>query len=209
MTDTKYVYYFGDGQAEGKAEMKNLLGGKGANLAEMTNLAIPVPPGFTITTETCIHFLANNEEFPEGVEKQVLDNLALVERSMGQKFGDENDPLLVSCRSGARASMPGMMDTVLNIGLTEKTLVGMAEKTGNKRFVLDCYRRLIHMYGNVVMGNIYDAEVFLDVKSYKNVLRWAKEVQERPAYQRGQRINKAWGPEELRVPERHDASDVA
>ncbi len=161
MTSSKYVYYFGDGQAEGKAEMKNLLGGKGANLAEMTNLGIPVPPGFTITTETCIHFLANDEEFPEGVKQQVMDNLARVERSMGKTFGDENDPLLVSCRSGARASMPGMMDTVLNIGLTERTLVGMAEKTGNRRFVLDCYRRLIHMYGNVVMG--VDGEHFEEI----------------------------------------------
>ena len=161
MTTAKYVYYFGDGQAEGKAEMKNLLGGKGANLAEMTNLGIPVPPGFTITTEACIHFLNNREAFPEGLEQQVLDNLVLVERSMGKKFGDEGDPLLVSCRSGARASMPGMMDTVLNIGLTEKTLVGMAEKTGNKRFVLDCYRRLIHMYGDVVMG--VDGEHFEEI----------------------------------------------
>jgi len=160
-TTTQYVYYFGEGKADGNAGMKNLLGGKGANLAEMTSLEIPVPPGFTITTDSCIHFLENNEKFPTGVEQQVNDCLKRVESALGKIFGDEKDPLLVSCRSGARASMPGMMDTVLNLGLTEKTLNGLAEKSGSRRFALDCYRRLVHMYGNVVMG--VDSEHFEEI----------------------------------------------
>lgn len=147
----KYVYFFGSGKADGKAEMKNLLGGKGANLAEMTNLGIPVPPGFTITTEVCTLYYKNNRKYPQELKGQVDAALARVEKIMGKKFGDPNDPLLVSVRSGARSSMPGMMETVLNIGLTSKTIPGLIKKTNNERFVYDAYRRLLMMYSDVVM----------------------------------------------------------
>jgi len=151
MAEKKYVYFFGAGKAEGNAEMKNLLGGKGANLAEMSNLGIPVPPGFTITTDVCTAFYENNKNYPAGLENQVNQALAEVEKIMGMKFGDPANPLLVSVRSGARRSMPGMMETVLNIGLTEKTIQGLISKTKNERFVYDAYRRLITMYSDVVM----------------------------------------------------------
>jgi pyruvate, orthophosphate dikinase len=148
----KYVYSFGGGRAEGKAEMKNLLGGKGANLGEMARIGIPVPAGFTITTEVCTAFYENNQNYPEGLEEQVATALAKVEKAMDAKFGDPENPLLVSCRSGARVSMPGMMDTVLNIGLNDKTIKGLIDKTGNPRFAYDAYRRFVSMYGDVVMG---------------------------------------------------------
>lgn len=147
----KYVYFFGGGKADGKAEMKNLLGGKGANIAEMTNLGIPVPPGFTITTEVCTLYYKNNKKYPPELKHQVEAALAKVEKIMGKKFGDETNPLLVSVRSGARSSMPGMMETVLNIGLTTKTIPGLIKKTNNERFVYDAYRRLLMMYSDVVM----------------------------------------------------------
>lgn len=147
----KYVYFFGAGKADGKAEMKNLLGGKGANLAEMTNLAIPVPPGFTITTEVCTLYYKNNRKYPPELKTQVFSALAKVEKIMGKKIGDPMDPLLVSVRSGARSSMPGMMETVLNVGLTTKTIPGLIKKTNNDRFVYDAYRRLLMMYSDVVM----------------------------------------------------------
>ncbi|HOW36064.1 MAG TPA: pyruvate, phosphate dikinase [Candidatus Omnitrophota bacterium] len=150
----KYVYFFGAGKADGKAEMKNLLGGKGANLAEMAghkDLRLPVPPGFTITTEVCTYYYANKRKYPPVLDAQVNLALKKVEQIMKKKFGDPNDPLLVSVRSGARKSMPGMMETVLNVGLTEKTIVGLVKKTGNERFVYDSYRRLITMYADVVM----------------------------------------------------------
>ncbi len=147
----KYVYFFGAGKADGRADMKNLLGGKGANLAEMTNLGIPVPPGFTITTEVCTLYYKNNRKYPKELAKQVETALARVERIMGKKFGDPDNPLLVSVRSGARSSMPGMMETVLNIGLTTKTIPGLIRKTNNERFVYDAYRRLLMMYSDVVM----------------------------------------------------------
>ncbi len=147
----KYVYFFGNGKADGKAEMKNLLGGKGANIAEMTNLRIPVPPGFTITTEVCTLYYKNNRKYPKELNPQVENALVRVEKIMGKKFGDPADPLLVSVRSGARSSMPGMMETVLNIGLTTKTIPGFIRKTGNERFVYDAYRRLMMMYSDVVM----------------------------------------------------------
>jgi pyruvate,orthophosphate dikinase len=146
----KYVYFFGDGKADGRADMKNLLGGKGANLAEMVNLGISVPPGFTITTEMCTVYY-NNKKYPPEAKKQVDDALARVEKIMGKKFGDPQDPLLVSVRSGARSSMPGMMETVLNIGLTSKTIPGLIAKMNNPRFVYDAYRRLMMMYSDVVM----------------------------------------------------------
>jgi pyruvate, orthophosphate dikinase len=147
----RYVYFFGSGKADGKAEMKNLLGGKGANLAEMTNLAIPVPAGFTITTEVCTLYYKNNRKYPKELAGQVDAALARVEKIMGKKFGDPDNPLLVSVRSGARSSMPGMMETVLNIGLTTKTIPGLIKKTNNARFVYDAYRRLMMMYSDVVM----------------------------------------------------------
>ncbi|HMQ68953.1 MAG TPA: pyruvate, phosphate dikinase [Ignavibacteria bacterium] len=147
----KYVYYFGNGKAEGKSEMKSLLGGKGANLAEMTNINLPVPPGFTITTEVCNYYYANNKKYPKELKKEVEAALKKVEKDMGCKFGDEKNPLLLSVRSGARASMPGMMDTVLNLGLNEKSVQGLIKKSGNERFVYDSYRRFVQMYGDVVM----------------------------------------------------------
>ena len=148
----KRVYLFGGGSSEGKADMKNLLGGKGANLAEMSNLGIPVPAGFTITTEVCTEFYKNNRQYPAGLKEEVNDAMKKVEQIMGAKFGDPSNPLLVSVRSGARASMPGMMDTVLNLGLNDKTIQGIIKKSGNERFGWDSYRRFIAMYGDVVMG---------------------------------------------------------
>ncbi|HOJ38374.1 MAG TPA: pyruvate, phosphate dikinase [Ignavibacteriales bacterium] len=151
MSAPKYVYYFGGGKAEGEASMKELLGGKGANLAEMVNLGLPVPAGFTITTECCTAYYANNEQLPESLMPEVWAAMEKVEKEMGMKYDDPDNPLLVSCRSGARKSMPGMMDTVLNIGLTTKTIPGLIKKTNNERFVYDSYRRLIMMYADVVM----------------------------------------------------------
>jgi len=147
----KYVYFFGAGKADGKADMKNLLGGKGANLAEMVNLGIPVPPGFTITTEVCTLYYANNKKYPKELKSQIDAAMAKVEKIMGKGFGDPVNPLLMSVRSGARSSMPGMMETVLNIGLTSKTIPGLVKKTSNERFVFDAYRRLMMMYSDVVM----------------------------------------------------------
>jgi pyruvate,orthophosphate dikinase len=147
----KWVYSFGNGKAEGKAEMKNLLGGKGANLAEMSNLGLPVPPGFTVTTEVCTHYYANKREYPSDLKVQVAGALAAVEKIAGRKFGDPAKPLLVSVRSGARASMPGMMDTVLNLGLNDETVEGLARESGDARFAYDSYRRFIQMFGDVVL----------------------------------------------------------
>ncbi len=147
----KFVYYFGGGKADGKAEMKNLLGGKGANLAEMANIGLPVPAGFTITTEVCTHYYKNKQKWPVGLEEQVDASLKKVEKQMGAIFGDPTNPLLVSVRSGARASMPGMMETILNVGLNNITREGLIKKTNNPRFVYDSQRRLIQMYSDVVM----------------------------------------------------------
>ncbi len=148
----KYVYFFGGGKADGKGDMKDLLGGKGAGLAEMTNLKIPVPAGFTITTEVCNEYFKAGKKYPPGVWEQVLENLKNVEKAMGMKLGDSVNPLLVSVRSGAKFSMPGMMDTVLNLGLNDTTINALIRKTGNDRFVYDAYRRLITMFGSIVMG---------------------------------------------------------
>jgi pyruvate,orthophosphate dikinase len=148
----KYVYFFGGDKAEGGQNLRNLLGGKGAGLAEMVNIGIPVPPGFTITTEVCTLFYESGMKFPKGLEKEVLAGLKHVEGQMKMRFGDPKNPLLLSIRSGARASMPGMMDTVLNLGLNAKTLAGLAELTGNEWFAWDCYRRFVAMYGDVVLG---------------------------------------------------------
>ncbi|HSD50054.1 MAG TPA: pyruvate, phosphate dikinase, partial [Candidatus Methylomirabilis sp.] len=151
-TARKYVFFFGKGRAEGRAEQKNLLGGKGANLHEMTRLRIPVPAGFTISTEACIYYTKNRKQHPAGMWRQVEDHLKRVERVMGAKFGDPKNPLLVSVRSGARVSMPGMMDTVLNLGLNDQTLPGLIARSRNERFAYDSYRRFIQMFGDVVLG---------------------------------------------------------
>jgi pyruvate,orthophosphate dikinase len=152
MATPKYVYFFGGKKAEGTAGMKNLLGGKGANLAEMVNIGLPVPPGFTITTEVCTYYYDNGRKYPKVLEKQVKEALTKVEKAMGARLGDAKNPLLVSVRSGARASMPGMMDTILNLGLNDKTAQALIDKTGNPRFVYDSYRRFVQMYGDVVLG---------------------------------------------------------
>ncbi len=149
---TKYVYFFGSGKAEGRADMKDLLGGKGANLAEMTNIGLPVPAGFTLTTEVCTYYYDHDRSYPPELKAEVNEAMRKTEAAMSAKFGDPKNPLLVSCRSGARVSMPGMMDTVLNIGLNEASLRGLIDKTGNERFAWDSYRRFVQMYGDVVLG---------------------------------------------------------
>ena len=148
----KYVYFFENGKADGNAGMKTLLGGKGANLAEMANLGIPVPPGFTITTDICTYYYKHNGEYPVDLREQIEEALHRLEQLMGRKFGDPENPLLVSVRSGAALSMPGMMDTVLNLGLNDQTVQGLIKQTGDERFAYDCYRRFIAMYGDVVLG---------------------------------------------------------
>ena len=163
----KYVYFFGDGKAEGSAEMKNLLGGKGANLAEMTAIGLPVPAGFTISTEVCTEFYKNNRQYPAGLAEEVALNLKMVEGLMGKKFGDPANPLLVSVRSGARASMPGMMDTILNLGLNDTTVQGIIAQSGDERFAYDAYRRFVQMYSDVVMG--------MDKEALEHLLEHKKE----------------------------------
>src|SRR5512139_3936711 len=148
----KYVYFFGDGQAEGRGDMKNLLGGKGANLAEMASIGLPVPPGFTITTEVCTWYYQHERQYPADLEAQVRQGLKHIETAVGTTFGDHHRPLLVSVRSGARVSMPGMMDTVLNLGLNDATVEGLVAASGDARFAWDSYRRFIQMYGSVVLG---------------------------------------------------------
>ncbi|CAK0743911.1 Pyruvate, phosphate dikinase [uncultured Gammaproteobacteria bacterium] len=164
--DTKWVYGFGDGAAEGNAGMKALLGGKGANLAEMSNLGLPVPSGFTVTTEVCTWYYAHDRQYPAGLIEQVNVALTAIEASVGTKFGDPANPLLVSVRSGGRASMPGMMDTVLNLGLNDQTVEGLIAKSGDARFAYDSYRRFMQMYGNVVLGvdHHYFEEILEQVK---------------------------------------------
>ena len=164
----KYVYMFGASQTEGKGSMKELIGGKGANLAEMANLNIPVPPGFTISTEACIHYL-KSKGITDEMRKEILGAVKKLEKTTGKTLGDNKDPLLVSVRSGARISMPGMMDTVLNLGLNDKSVVGLAEKTGNDRFAYDCYRRFISMFGDVVLGiEFNDFEKILEGQKRKS-----------------------------------------
>ncbi len=158
---TQWVYAFGDGKADGNAGMKNLLGGKGANLAEMSALDLPVPPGFTLTTEVCTHYTSNDKTYPAGLKEQVLDALSGIEKIMNLKFGEAANGLLVSVRSGARASMPGMMDTVLNLGLNDETVEGLAKASGDARFAFDSYRRFLQMYGDVVLG--VDHHMFEDL----------------------------------------------
>src|SRR5438132_6859986 len=148
----KRVYFFGPGKTEGRTEQNELLGATGANLADMTAAGLPVPPGFTITTETCRDYNDGGQKLPAGLMEEVKKNLAMVEKATGKKFGDASNPLLLSVRSGAKVSMPGMMDTVLNLGLTDEVTEGLTKITGNERFAYDSYRRFINMFGDVVMG---------------------------------------------------------
>ena len=163
----KYVYSFGQGKAEGSAAMKDLLGGKGSGLAEMTNLGVPVPAGFTITTEACNEYFRKRMKYPDGLWDEVLTHMKRVEKAMGMKFGDSSNPLLVSVRSGAKFSMPGMMDTVLNLGINPDTLVGIIKRTNNERFAYDAYRRFITMFGTIVMN--------IDRQKFEQVLDRFKE----------------------------------
>ncbi len=179
----KYVYFFGGKRAEGKAEMKSLLGGKGANLAEMVNISLPVPAGFTITTEVCTYYYDNNNKYPKELKAQVLSALSKVEKEMGAKFGDSENPLLLSVRSGARASMPGMMDTILNLGLNDESVQALIKRTNNPRFAYDSYRRFVQMYGDVVLGlkpvDKHDEdpfEVILDKKKHQHGFRLDTEL---------------------------------
>ena len=164
---TKWVYSFSAERAEGRGEMKNLLGGKGANLHEMASLGLPVPPGFTITTEVCTFFYANGKTYPPDLAAQVDAAVAEVGRETGRAFGDPANPLLLSVRSGARASMPGMMDTVLNLGLNDAAVETLAKTSGDARFAYDCYRRFIQMYSNVVLD--------VDVHNFEDILEQYKD----------------------------------
>src|SRR5271169_2130380 len=148
----KYVYFFGAGKADGTGDMRDLLGGKGAGLAEMTRIGLPVPAGFTITTETCAYYLKRSHKYPKQLRAEVAKQLARLEKLTKKKLGDANDPLLVSVRSGSARSMPGMMETILNLGLNEKSVQGLAEVTNNERFAYDAYRRFVQMYSTVVMA---------------------------------------------------------
>ena len=171
MSKEKFVYFFGGGKSDGKADMKEILGGKGANLAEMTNMGIPVPPGFTISTEVCKVYYENNRQYPQDVKDQVKENLEKLEQLQGKKLGNPSDPLLVSVRSGAAVSMPGMMDTILNLGLNDKAVEGLIKKTGNERFAWDAYRRFIQMFGDVAMGVPHHdfEEILSSVKKAKGI----------------------------------------
>lgn len=177
----KWVYFFGGGKADGNAKMKELLGGKGANLAEMAKLGVPVPPGFTLTTEICTYYYQNKRKYPQGLKEMVAQSLKKVEKLMGKRFGDGRNPLLLSVRSGARRSMPGMMETVLNIGLTEKTIPGLIEQSGDKRFVYDAYRRLIMMYSDVVM----EKAAGIEPKDEQGIRRRLEEIMDSMKKRRG------------------------
>jgi len=166
----KYIYFFGGGKAEGGRELRDLLGGKGSGLAEMTNIGIPVPPGFTITTQMCNLFYKNDMKLPKELHKELNDNMSKLERIYGAKFGDPSHPLLLSVRSGAKFSMPGMMDTILNLGLNDKTVQGLIKKTSNERFAYDSYRRFVQMFGNVVMG--------LDKSEFEEIIQKKKEAKD-------------------------------
>src|SRR6202040_858561 len=150
-TVTKWVYFFGAGRAEGDSEWRDILGGKGAGLAEMTKIGLPVPAGFTISTEACDYFYKNNKKYPAELKKQVADNVAKLERVTKKKLGDPKSPLLVSVRSGSARSMPGMMETILNLGLNDRSVQGLAASVNNERFAYDAYRRFVQMYSSVVM----------------------------------------------------------
>lgn len=191
MTKIKRVYSFGNKKAEGDAKMKELLGGKGANLAEMALMGLPVPAGFTITTDTCTEYYNNNHELPEGLMDEVWAAMKKVEADMGLKYDDPDNALLVSCRSGARSSMPGMMDTVLNIGLSSNTIPGLIKKTNNPRFVYDSYRRLIMMYADVVMDKAEDLD--------KNIRRQLDDMFEEYKVQRNYKSDTELTAEDLMI----------
>jgi len=190
----KNVYFFGGGKAEGNAKMKELLGGKGANLAEMANLGVPVPPGFTITTEVCTYYYANKKTYPATLKKEVEAALAKVEKTMGKKFGGEKNPLLVSVRSGARSSMPGMMETVLNVGLTSKTIPGLIAISGNERFVYDAYRRLMMMYSDVVM----EKAAGIEPKDDMGIRKQLEKVMDEMKHARGVKLDTDLSAEDLK-----------
>jgi len=190
----KMVYFFGKGKGEGNARMKELLGGKGANLAEMAKLGVPVPPGFTITTEVCTHYYENRRTYPKGLRDEVKKAMGKVEEIMGKSFGDPNDPLLMSVRSGARRSMPGMMETVLNIGLTEKTIPGLIKKSGNERFVYDAYRRLIMMYSDVVM----EKAAGIEPKDDEGIRKQLEKIMDQLKKQKGCKLDTDLSAEDLK-----------
>ncbi|MEY4106472.1 MAG: hypothetical protein RL181_814, partial [Bacteroidota bacterium] len=195
---TKFVYSFGGGKADGDESMKNLLGGKGANLAEMAGhpeLQLPVPPGFTITTSVCTYYYDHGRSYPFELDQEVQEALAQIESLTGKKFGDPKNPLLVSVRSGARRSMPGMMETVLNIGLTESTLEGLIQQTNNPRFVYDAYRRLIMMYADVVM----EKAAGIEPKNGKGIRKVLDEKLEKVKHEKGYRFDTELTVEELKV----------
>jgi pyruvate,orthophosphate dikinase len=194
----KYVYFFGGGQADGNESMKNLLGGKGANLAEMAGhprLRLPVPPGFTITTEVCTFYDANSHAYPKMLDAQVRSALGQVEALMGKRFGDPADPLLLSIRSGARRSMPGMMETILNVGLNPETIGGLIIQTGDERFAYDAYRRLIMMYADVVMEKAAGVEP----KGGKGIRKVLDEKLEAVKHARGYQIDTELTVDELKA----------
>ena len=216
MSDKKYVYSFGAGQADGSASMKNELGGKGANLAEMNLIGLPVPAGFTLSTEVCTYFYDNNHTYPPELASQVEAGLKNVEEVMGAKFGDAENPLLLSCRSGARESMPGMMDTVLNIGLNETTVNALINQSGNEHFAWDSYRRLIQMYGDVVLElkpqKKTDPDFFEDILE-KELPRRRRRPREGPVGRSDQRHRPTvqgghQGAGERRLPGRPDGAAV-
>ena len=187
----KQVYTFGNGDAEGKAEMKNLLGGKGANLAEMHLIGVPVPPGFTITTEVCTEYnTLGREAMMQSLKEDVENGIKHIESLTGKKFGDKENPLLVSVRSGARVSMPGMMDTVLNLGLNEDAVMTLAEKSGNPRFAWDSYRRFIQMYGDVVLG--MKPKNKTDIDPFEEIIEAAKKM-------KGVELDNELGVEDLKM----------
>jgi pyruvate,orthophosphate dikinase len=188
MSSEKYVYSFGGGQADGNESMKNLLGGKGANLAEMAghpNLQLPVPAGFTVTTEVCTYYYKNGKTYPPSLKDEVGEALKKMEKIMGRKFGDKKNPLLLSVRSGARRSMPGMMDTVLNLGLNDETIKGLIEQTGNERFAYDAYRRLVMMYADVVM----EKAAGIEPKGGKGIRRVLEDILEDVKHKHGYQID--------------------
>ena len=176
-SNKKMTFYFGKTRTDGKSDQKQLLGGKGMNLAEMTGIGLPVPPGFTITTEVCDAYYRAGEKLPSGLMDEVHKSIKMLEKELGKKFGDDENPLLVSVRSGAAVSMPGMMNTILNLGLNDVSVVGLAKATGNERFAYDAYRRLINMFGDVVMGIDHDhfEEAFSKIKKlYKAESRYGR-----------------------------------
>ena len=183
MATEKYVFTFGGGKADGDKSMKSLLGGKGANLAEMSAIGLPIPPGFTISTEVCKYYNENDKQWQDGVEDQIKESIHSLEDLMGLNFGDAEKPLLVSVRSGAANSMPGMMDTVLDLGLNDESVIGLARMTNNERFAYDCYRRFIDMFGDVVMG--------IEHEKFEFVLQKMKE-------QRGIDLDTDFGVEDLK-----------